>query len=395
MSIKEILAKSKLIKKDGTEVLNPSTALEGKKLGIYFSAKWCPPCCRFTPKLAQKYSEILSSISNFEIIFISCDRDEESAKNYYAEMPWLMLSFSDEETKDALDKVFEVNSIPSLILLKEDMTIITKEGTDAIITIPFDKIENFEDEKRALEEKKAAELAELKRNFSWSTVFGEISIKDADGNSVSPSSLEGKIVGLYFSAHWCPPCRAFTPLLAEKYTELIKAEKKFEIIFISSDKDEHTAEEYFAHMPWKMLDYSLREKKQLLSEIFEIQGIPSLVLLDENATLLTLNGRDAIMQFEFEKIKDYEAEQVRLAAELNAKCKIMPETFYDPELHEHPLKKLESVYSGSYGCDVCGSGGHGWVYHCDECGFDAHPTCVKLDNHLEVPSVFTSVQNNS
>mmetsp|Transcript_119915 Transcript_119915/g.274753 ORF Transcript_119915/g.274753 Transcript_119915/m.274753 type:complete len:81 (-) Transcript_119915:67-309(-) len=37
-----------------------------------------------------------------------------------------------------------------------------------------------------------------------------------DGN-VDTSSLDGKTIGLYFSAHWCPPCRGFTPKLTESY----------------------------------------------------------------------------------------------------------------------------------------------------------------------------------
>ena len=26
-----------------------------------------------------------------------------------------------------------------------------------------------------------------------------------------------KIIGYYFSAHWCPPCRNFTPILSDFY----------------------------------------------------------------------------------------------------------------------------------------------------------------------------------
>ena len=36
---------------------------------------------------------------------------------------------------------------------------------------------------------------------------------DSKGNNVSSDTLAGKYVGLYFSASWCGPCRAFTPSL--------------------------------------------------------------------------------------------------------------------------------------------------------------------------------------
>lgn len=42
-------------------------------------------------------------------------------------------------------------------------------------------------------------------------------------SSLVPNSVRclrteaGKHLGLYFSAHWCPPCRAFTPQLAKWY----------------------------------------------------------------------------------------------------------------------------------------------------------------------------------
>ena len=41
----------------------------------------------------------------------------------------------------------------------------------------------------------------------------------ADGSKVAAEgALQGKdFVCLYFSAHWCPPCRMFTPKLKEFY----------------------------------------------------------------------------------------------------------------------------------------------------------------------------------
>ena len=29
-----------------------------------------------------------------------------------------------------------------------------------------------------------------------------------------------ELIGIYFSAHWCPPCRQFTPILSNFYLHL-------------------------------------------------------------------------------------------------------------------------------------------------------------------------------
>ena len=49
-------------------------------------------------------------------------------------------------------------------------------------------------------------------------------------------ALAGKHIALYFSAHWCPPCRGFTPILAEVYGK-ISSSRDFEVVFCSSDRD--------------------------------------------------------------------------------------------------------------------------------------------------------------
>jgi hypothetical protein len=45
----------------------------------------------------------------------------------------------------------------------------------------------------------------------------------------------------------CPPCRGFTPKLAESYTAMQASGKSFEIVFVSSDKDQGTFDEYFGY----------------------------------------------------------------------------------------------------------------------------------------------------
>ena len=52
------------------------------------------------------------------------------------------------------------------------------------------------------------------KSYSDSSLFPS-KILDSKGKSVSSKVLDNKIVGIYFSAQWCPPCRHFTPSLVE------------------------------------------------------------------------------------------------------------------------------------------------------------------------------------
>lgn len=123
--------------------------------------------------------------------------------------------------------------------------------------------------------------------FNLQEMIGS-SLMDAQGNPVNPATLKGKLLGLYFSANWCPPCRQFTPKLIEFRN--MHADQ-FEVVFVSADRSADDQRKYMQEtgMPWPAIPYA-SEQVQLLKEKFDISGIPSLVVVDRKGTLITSQG---------------------------------------------------------------------------------------------------------
>lgn len=95
-------------------------------------------------------------------------------------------------------------------------------------------------------------------------------------------ALAGKdIVLLYASAHWCRPCRQFTPQLANWYRSMkTKPEgKKTEVVFLSADHDERSFQQYYATQPWLAVPYDADAREGLMAHI-RVSGIPRLCVLD-------------------------------------------------------------------------------------------------------------------
>jgi len=139
--------------------------------------------------------------------------------------------------------------------------------------------------------KKETQAGNEKAPETLHELFGS-KLKNAKKSSMSIDELAGKTIGVYFSAHWCPPCRVFTPNLVKFYNSLKKAGKPFEIVFVSSDRDKKAMYKYMKEMkmPWLVLPYGDIHKKSLSSE-FNVKGIPKLVILNSSGKLITENGR--------------------------------------------------------------------------------------------------------
>lgn len=100
---------------------------------------------------------------------------------------------------------------------------------------------------------------------------------------------------IYYSAHWCPPCRGFTPKLVDFYEKASRKHDNFEIIFVSSDRSEEAMADYMneANMPWLALDYDQKKKSKALTK-YAGGGIPCLVLVDQDGNVLSdsyVNGK--------------------------------------------------------------------------------------------------------
>eukprot|EP00592_Proboscia_alata_P015151 CAMPEP_0194394344 /NCGR_PEP_ID=MMETSP0174-20130528/123806_1 /TAXON_ID=216777 /ORGANISM="Proboscia alata, Strain PI-D3" /LENGTH=208 /DNA_ID=CAMNT_0039190135 /DNA_START=766 /DNA_END=1393 /DNA_ORIENTATION=+ len=100
-------------------------------------------------------------------------------------------------------------------------------------------------------------------------------------NGADLASIVGDapLVGIYFSAHWCGPCRGYTPKLKEFYDTLVAQGTPLPILFASSDQDEDSFASYFAEMPWHAFKFG-DDRIEVLNVKYEVSGIPWLVILN-------------------------------------------------------------------------------------------------------------------
>jgi len=86
---------------------------------LFFGAHWAPPSRAFAPVLGDFYKSVNFPDKRFEIITVSCDKDEAGFNQQVDPQPWLHIPFADPRIV-ALKSLFQVSTLPVLILLKKD-----------------------------------------------------------------------------------------------------------------------------------------------------------------------------------------------------------------------------------------------------------------------------------
>jgi thiol-disulfide isomerase/thioredoxin len=122
----------------------------------------------------------------------------------------------------------------------------------------------------------------------------EINYRDLSGKDVSLASFKGKFVLLDFWASWCRPCRMENPNVVRVYNQY--KEKGFEILSISSDRDEQAWKSAIESdkMTWNHIpDLAVN---QTISINYNVTAIPMTYLLDKNGIIIAKNLRGQALE---------------------------------------------------------------------------------------------------
>ncbi|XP_076379980.1 nucleoredoxin isoform X2 [Megalopta genalis] len=208
---------------------------------------------------------------------------EESFHAHVSELPWLAVPNLDYERKTRLTRRYRIKAgVPTLILLDgTNGSVVTRGGVERTIGDPT-----------------GAE-------FPWKPPHPKAALEDGpllpcgarDSNEpMLHEELRHCFKGVYFSAHWCPPCKAFTPQLVDTYQRIRERGHDFEVIFVSSDRSEESYNVYIESMPWLRIPFSQEERRRKLARALDVQAIPTLVILDPRDNIITLDGRAELIE---------------------------------------------------------------------------------------------------
>ena len=113
------MLEGKLVKLENGS-LRPYSADELKRVKIfafYYSAFWCGPCRQFTPNLIEYYKRVKAQHPEFELIFVSSDKDAAGMSSYMEKMGMPFPAVKFEEIAKSPVRQYSGRSIPWLVLV--------------------------------------------------------------------------------------------------------------------------------------------------------------------------------------------------------------------------------------------------------------------------------------
>ncbi|NRA95309.1 MAG: redoxin domain-containing protein [Planctomycetes bacterium] len=138
-------------------------------------------------------------------------------------------------------------------------------------------------------------LPRIKTHFDKVRLIGKplqaFSVKDhRTGQTISPKTLNGKVVLIDFWATWCGPCLAEMPHVAKAHREL--SEKGFVVFGVSLDEDQAKMDRMIAKrkMDW-LHHFDGKKWKNELAVAFDVHSIPASLMIDRAGIVRAVNLR--------------------------------------------------------------------------------------------------------
>lgn len=115
----------------------------------------------------------------------------------------------------------------------------------------------------------------------------DFTLDNINGEQVVLSEYRGEVVLLEFMATWCPVCR-------EETTELLKLSQRYRnqviIITISTDPNYDTVNRLNTYVEAYGISWSVCRDTQDVNKKYEIDAIPSLILIDQHQNISWRNS---------------------------------------------------------------------------------------------------------
>lgn len=122
------------------------------------------------------------------------------------------------------------------------------------------------------------------------TAFEQVRQAGPTNKQGSNANLDGvQLLGVYFSANWCPPCRQFTPMLNAAYNQWKAQGESIEIVFMTNCQNAQATDEYYGHMDFLRVSHGHPVIGNLSGQ-FGVSGIPFLAIVDHTGKVVSQNA---------------------------------------------------------------------------------------------------------